>query len=455
MAKSRTIQLIIAGKDRVSKTLKKITGSLKKWGVGALKITGGLVAGFGAVTVALGAMFTKLASQIDEQAKMAAALGIQNEALGAMRDAAGYAGISVASLDTALRKMSQGVGDAANGTGEARDALEALGLDATKLQNMKPEEVFTAIITELDKIPNGIKKTTMAMDIFGRSGASMSNLTIKGLKQAQADADTLGLKLSTSQAAGVESANDAWARIKIVAGDFLKYVTATLAPGIKAGMDKAFAFIKNQDLKSWADSISSGFKTAASAIINLLVPALSLTLSAVEKVTKAFTGWKLLWAELQYQFGGFMELVWTGLNKAREATNAMHDRAVAVGLASPDGNKDGKRIANEQKQILEMIAQKRKEALAVQNRELQKQKEQNQSFDDLGAKIEALDKKIKEFRATSAAAADSFVSGEKKKQTALSETTQKINEQIATMKNRGGTFSVASFSNALDDEADK
>jgi len=93
MNKSRTIQLVIAGKDRVSKMLKRITGTLKRWGVGALKITGGMVAGFGAVTVALGAMFAKLSASIDEQAKMASALGLSNEQLGVMRDAAGYATI--------------------------------------------------------------------------------------------------------------------------------------------------------------------------------------------------------------------------------------------------------------------------------------------------------------------------------------------------------------------------
>jgi hypothetical protein len=455
MSKSRTIQLIIAGKDRVSKVLKSITGGLKKWGSGALKITGGLVAGFGAVTVALGAMFSKLADQVDVQAKMASSLGIQNEALGAMIDAAGYAGISVENLSTALRKMSQGVADAANGTGEAKAAIEALGLDAAKLQAMRPEQAFTKIITELDKIPNGIQKTALAMDLFGRSGSAMTNLTSNGLKQAQKDAADLGLKLTSAQAANVEAANDAWSRIKNVTSDFMQFIAAQFAPSIKAGMDKAFAFLKNQDLKSWADGLISGFKSAAAAAINLLVPALNLTLSAVEKVTMAFTGWKLLWAELQYQFGGFMELIWTGLNKAREATNALHAGLVKRGLASERGNPDGQRIADEQKQILEMIAQKRRQALAIQAQELQKQKEQNQYFDDLEDKVKTLDQKLKEFGATAASETNNFVSGEKQKQAAISDTTAAINRQIAALKNRGGSFSVTSFSNALDDEADK
>ncbi|RLC27975.1 MAG: hypothetical protein DRH37_10095, partial [Deltaproteobacteria bacterium] len=262
MKSKKTVEIKVTARDKASRVLKKITASFKKWGVGALKITGGLVAGVGAVTVALGAMFTKLSASIDEQAKMASALGLSNESLGVMRDAAGYAGISIGQLDTALRKMSQSVADAADGTGEAKDALEELGLDAEKLQQMGPEKAFKAIVDRLDQIPNGIKKTQMAMDIFGKSGAAMANLTSDGLKQAQKDADTLGLKLSSAQAANVEASNDAWSRIKNVAADFLKFITARLAPGVKAGLDKAFDFIKKQDLQAWAAKAAKGIGVA-------------------------------------------------------------------------------------------------------------------------------------------------------------------------------------------------
>jgi hypothetical protein len=270
MAKSRKVEILITAKDKATRVLRRITGSIKKWGKGAVKIAGGVVAGLGLVTGALTVMFGKLASAIDEQAKIASALGIANEALGAMRDAAGYAGISTEGLTTSLRKMSQGIGDAANGTGEAKDAIEALGLNAEKLAQMKPEEAFTAIIVELDKIPNGIKKTTLAMDLFGRSGAAMANLSAKGLQQAQRDADKLGIKLTTAQAAGVEAANDAWARIKIVAGDFLKYVTSILAPGINNGLTKAFDFLKKQDLKLWANKAALGITVAFQATVTVL-----------------------------------------------------------------------------------------------------------------------------------------------------------------------------------------
>ena len=271
MAKtSKKIEIKVTARDKASRILHKITASFKKWGGGALKITAGVVAGVGAVTVALGAMFSKLSDSIDEQAKMASALGLSNEALGVMRDAAGYAGISVSNLNTALRKMSQSVADAADGTGEAKDALEALGLDAAKLQQMGPEKAFKEIIRQLDQIPNGLKKTQIAMDIFGRSGASMTNLTSRGLRQAQKDAEDLGIKLSSAQAANVEASNDAWSRIKNAVADFLKYITATLAPGIKKGFDSVFAYIKTQNLKKWAVTTALTIAKAFQSVVIVL-----------------------------------------------------------------------------------------------------------------------------------------------------------------------------------------
>ena len=309
MAKRRRLEIIIQGKDKISKTLKKIHGGMKRWGASLLRITGGVAAGFLAMAGAAGAFFNKIANNIDTQAKMASALGIQNKQLGAMRDAADYAGIATENLYTALRKMSQGIGDAVNGTGEAKDALETLGLEADTLAAMKPEAAFSAIIAELDKIPNGIKKTTLAMDLFGRSGASMTNLTIKGLQQAQADADRLGLKLTTAQAANVEAANDAWSRIKNAAGDFLKYVTAKLAPSLKKGFDSAFDFIKGKDLQKWAAE-------TALAIVKAFRGALVVLGAVGESVVVIVRGMAAVSALANKIIGGLAAMKTTGTQKA-------------------------------------------------------------------------------------------------------------------------------------------
>ncbi len=258
--------------------------------------------------------------------------------------------------------MSQGIADAANGTGEAKDALEELGLSAEDLQRKGPEKAFEEIIAKLDEIPNGIKKTNLAMDLFGRSGASMTNLTSGGLQQAQKDADALGLKLSSAQAGGVEAANDAWAKIKNAAGDFLKYITASMAPKVEAAFGRMFEILKKQDLKAWADGIVSAMVAVGKGILQAIPTALLVVLTGVNLITKAFTGWKLVWAELRYNFAGFMEFLWSGLNNVRNGVTALLE-AANVGGIFDEQLANSKRIASEQQTILAQIRAEQKQAL--------------------------------------------------------------------------------------------
>jgi len=441
MFKNRKLEIIVTAKDKASRILKKIGNSFSKWGKGSLKVASLVVAGLGAVTGALTVMFSKLASAIDEQAKIAASLGIANEALGVMRDAAGYAGISAGNLNTALRKMSQGIGDAANGTGEAKDALEELGLNAVKLQQMKPEDAFKAIVSELDKIPNGVRKTTLAMDLFGRSGAAMTNLTSKGLKQAQQDADDLGLKLSTSQAAGVEAANDAWSRIKNVSSDFLKYITAQLAPGVEKALGYAFSSLKDVD---WAALGTKMAKGIGGGIV--------LILEGFEKLVTYTIDLRIGLTAIQLVFHKIQLKIWESLAAMRELNIAVREM---TGVGSDDGLEKSKKILSEQRLIIGQIkrdleADKKSGGSLLIDRETSKS-----AMDSFIKKIEDAGKAI-------GTEAKTAVKAEETKKTAINETTTAVQRQIEAVRQlnaergkTGGTFSVASFANALEDEADK
>ena len=81
MPRTKVIKMVFSAIDRTGRVLKSIIGGLKKWGSSVLKITGAVIVGVGGVTAAFGLMFKKLSEQIDEQAKVASSLGLQNEAL--------------------------------------------------------------------------------------------------------------------------------------------------------------------------------------------------------------------------------------------------------------------------------------------------------------------------------------------------------------------------------------
>ncbi len=465
--KSRTIQLIIAGKDRMSKIFKSVGNGLKKLGVGALKVTAGLTAGAIGATAAFAALYNKMAASIDEQAKVASSLGIANKALGAMRDAAGYAGISNDSLTTSLKKMSQGIADAVNGIGEAKDALSALNLDAAKLQKMNPEDAFAAIITELDKIPNGIKKTGLAMDLFGRSGAAMANLTAKGLRQAQNDADTLGIKLTTAQAAGVEAANDAWARIKNAGRDFLQYLTATIAPKIEAGFKKAFEFLKTQDLKSWADQAGNAIISVASIAAKSLPKALLLILEVIGKIGMGIRGWQMLWQEAKIQGLAFSQSVQNILKFIAEGFRQIFTWVNFGGVF--DGAINGLQdFVNNQDAIIKQLERDRVITVKEQLDTVKDYNDEQAAIDGYKKNIQDLENQFKKLGTVKLEESQQAVEAHTTEAEAVAKTTSEYQKQEAVirrlnnLKTAGGTFNVAGgssnlegFAKQLEDEATK
>jgi len=468
MAKSRTIQLIISAKNRTAKVLKSIAGGMKKWGGGLLKITGGVTAGIAGITAALGFLYKKLATQIDEQAKMASQLGLSNQILGVFRDAAGYAGISVTNLNTALRKMSQSVADAANGTGEAKDALEELGLNAEQLRQQGPEKAFKAIIDRLDQIPAGIKKTGLAMDIFGRSGAAMANLTSRGLQGAQKDADTLKLKLTTAQAANVEAANDAWAKIKNAGGDFLKYITATLAPKVQEGFEKAFSFLKRQDLQKWAENAGKSILSLAKMIAETLPKVLLVSLEIVGKIAMGIRGWAMLWQESKIHALSFAATVQGILKFMAEGFRQIFTWINFKGMF--DGAIEGLQdFVDRQNQIINQLEKDRTATISQQIETISDYEKEQQVIDDYKKTIGELEDAFKKIGEEEISSAKTTVSAEQTKIQAISSTTAAVNNQLAAIRKlkaeQGtigtGSFQVTSYSGIenldrqLSDEADR
>ena len=84
--------------------------------------------------------------------KTAGKLGIGIEALQEFRYAAERSGISTATFDSSLTAMQKRLGEAAQGTGAAKKALDQIGLSASDLIAMGPERAMGAIAHKLQGI---------------------------------------------------------------------------------------------------------------------------------------------------------------------------------------------------------------------------------------------------------------------------------------------------------------
>jgi len=226
------------GTKKLRKGLKKARAMIANF-VKSLKRVTIAAAGLG---VALSAValttFTKSAfTAIDSLAKTADKLGITTEALAGLRLAATETGVAANTLDMALQRMVRRVAEAAQGTGEAKSALKELGLSATALNRLSPDQQFHAIAKAMGKVKNQSDRVRLSMKLFDSEGVALVN-TLKlgksGLDETAQAARDLGLAVSRESARGVERAIDAWGRFKSALQGIFTSIAIEIAPIIEA-----------------------------------------------------------------------------------------------------------------------------------------------------------------------------------------------------------------------------
>lgn len=99
--------------------------------------------------------------------------GASAEGLASFAVAAGTAGTSmdeIASASVKLTKNLTGVDDESKAAGAA---LEALGINISDFQKLSPEDQMEEVAKSLGNVANAADQTAIAMDLFGKSGASV------------------------------------------------------------------------------------------------------------------------------------------------------------------------------------------------------------------------------------------------------------------------------------------
>ncbi|MDH5189037.1 MAG: hypothetical protein OEW37_08790, partial [Rhodospirillaceae bacterium] len=130
-------------------------------------------------------------------------LGASAVALSEYQHVAELSGVKFEALTKAWQKQQDGIADAVSGTGEARVALDKLGLSAQALSKLAPEEQFEAIAAALGGVEQAGDRVNIAQDIWGAKGAQLLQVTAGGadaIKHMRDEAHALGLTLTQTGA---------------------------------------------------------------------------------------------------------------------------------------------------------------------------------------------------------------------------------------------------------------
>lgn len=123
--------------------------------------------------------FREAARQADELQDQAAALGASASGLFAIRQGAFGA---TEAIDKGLEKLARDIGAAVNGSKEAEEQFQQLGLSSRQLAGMLTDDAFLLIADRINALPTASQKAAAAFDIFGKRGQALMETLGRGRK---------------------------------------------------------------------------------------------------------------------------------------------------------------------------------------------------------------------------------------------------------------------------------
>jgi hypothetical protein len=248
--------------DQLTAELTRTSNETRNWSKSiekAAKVakTSLLLVGAAGVTAAAGiaAIYVSNARTLDALGKTASKLGDTTEALKEFGIAAQLGGVSVDSAEVALQRMTRRLAEAAQGTGEAKNAIKELGLDAADLAAQRPSEAFEEIAIALADIPLQADKVRLAMKFFDTEGVALVNVTVNELIKASEAVEAFGGALTSIEVRQIEAANDSMLLLGLSFDLITDRLTAKIAPAVDAFATSLFESAKQgQQLDSVMDT---------------------------------------------------------------------------------------------------------------------------------------------------------------------------------------------------------
>jgi len=253
-----------------TKRAEKALANFKKQAADIGKVVGGAFLAMGA------AVATGVKQSIDLQDEMLKAsqkVGVSVEALSSMGYAADLAGVAQESLNASLVRLSKGMSDASQGTGEALKAFTALGISfkTTNGELRSGDQVMLDIAERFAAMEDSAGKTALAVALFGKAGAELIpflNQGKEGIAGLQEEADRLGITLSTDAAKAAEVFNDNMTRLGAVSRGIFNEISKQLLPSLVNLTDEMFNTAQGSSALAEAASVAvTGIKLIASAAL--------------------------------------------------------------------------------------------------------------------------------------------------------------------------------------------
>ncbi len=246
----------------------------------------------------------------DQSGKAAEKAGLQVEAYGRLAFAAERADVSLETFQSGMNRLNKTLGAAASGSKDALKQFADLGVTIfdAKGQLRPTEAIIQDIAGAFARMPNGARKSALAIALFGKSGAELIpflNEGAQGLRALGREAERLGIVFTEQQFQLGDRLGDAIGDVGIAVRALKNQLGLLFAPAIIAGAETLREFIvRNKDalieLGRVVERVATGF-------LSDLVNALAGNDARVRRP------WILVWRNAIVQFGSDVAAVVNGV----------------------------------------------------------------------------------------------------------------------------------------------
>lgn len=333
----------------------------------------GKFAAFGAAANAVGlgiagALVHSSMEAVDQQAKLARAVGASTGGFQSLAYAADLAGVNQEELAKASGKLNNKLGEAILRGGQSAEVFQRLGLNVRDLANMDADQRMATIADQIQKMGLDSTAAGNALKEMGMKSEEMRQFMMDGgdqIRQASAELEGFGVKLDNIESNKIEAANDAISRLSLISKGAGNQIAVALSPyievmakrlgdaskeshgfktqiesAIKTGMDWIG---KLADALHYANMAWKGMQVAVAFVAESIVTVFG---EAMLTVAKSMDGWVMLinlamktsneLLGTQYKFldlpseSKFMHGVELGARAAQNTTKRLHDELIAM-----------------------------------------------------------------------------------------------------------------------------
>lgn len=279
--------------DQASTSAGKIQSSLASIGGTVVK---GAVAAAGAGIAALTGITVKSVDSTTEWAEtldgVGDVLGTTAQESAAMAVAIQGVGGDVGTMTSQMATLTRGLLDAKGELGPTGKVLDSLGISFRDANGqIKPaNSILADVATKINAMPDGLKKTALMTDLFGKSGKDLSDvmgaLADGGLDRAGKKAADLGLAMSDEAVSGAIELGRTTETLKMGFQGFLVQIGTGLLPLLNQLGGLLTTALADPTVQSGIQSLASGVADFAGQVITNIPVAITTFQNIVTWLTQ-------------------------------------------------------------------------------------------------------------------------------------------------------------------------